>query len=170
VTARPDRTREQVIRFATVGLLNTLVDYVVFIALTVAFNISLSHVWLAKYPSSAVAMTISYVLNRRWVFRSRDANVGREFARFFMTTLIGVFVVQNLVTQLFASEFQFFGKATWRALDAAGSAPSETYTIATVAFAIGTLASLTWNFLVYKFWAFRPAATPDPDARGPAHR
>ena len=32
---------------------------------------------------------------------------------------------------------------------------TESFTIKTVAFAMATIASLTWNFLTYKYWAFR---------------
>jgi putative flippase GtrA len=160
VTSRPDRTREQVVRFGVVGVLNTLVDYVVFISLTVAFDIPLSSVWIAKYPSSAVAMTVSYVLNRKWVFRSRSRRIALESARFVTATVIGIFVVQNLLTQFFASELPFFGKAVWHALDFVGIPLSEDFTIVTVAFALGTLASLTWNYLAYRFWAFRPETAP----------
>jgi putative flippase GtrA len=127
-------------------------------------------VWLAKYPSSAIAMTISYVLNRRWVFRSRTHEVRGEFARFFSTTIVGVFFIQNLLTQFFSSNFQLFGEAVWSALDSAGVPLSESFVIKTVAFALATVASLTWNFLTYKYWAFRPVATPGREARGPQSR
>jgi putative flippase GtrA len=167
VPARPDRTREQVVRFGAVGALVTLVDYVVFIALTIAFSIPLSHAWLAKYPSSVIAMTISYLLNRRWVFRSHTSEVPREFARFFSTTIVGVFVIQNLLTQIFSSNVQVFGKAAWRALDAIGVPVTESFVIKTVAFGLATVASLTWNFLTYKFWAFRPVTTPGSRGSSP---
>ncbi len=32
---------------------------------------------------------------------------------------------------------------------------TESFTIKTVAFGMATIASLTWNFLTYKYWAFR---------------
>ena len=75
-------------------------------------------------------------------------------------------MIQNLLTQFFASNFQYFGTAAFRALDAVGLPSSrsrprqdardhESFTIKTVAFALATIASLTWNFLTYKYWAFR---------------
>ena len=86
--------------------------------------------------------------------------------RFVIATVIGVFVIQNLLTQFFASVFQYPGTATYDVLQAVGLGFSEKLTIETVAFVLGTIASLTWNFLAYKYWAFRPT----PAARGPASR
>ena len=92
-----------------------------------------------------------------------------ESLRFFSTTLIGVFVIQNLLTQFLASDFQYFGRATFRFLDLIGLSDfqfavhdrtvgfTKSFTIKTVAFGLATIASLTWNFLTYKFWAFREA-------------
>ena len=148
------QTTQEVARFGLVGVINTLVDYVLFIGFTIVFSIPLSRVWLAKYPSSAIAMVISYVLNRRYVFRSRQRNVRAEMLRFFTTTLVGVFVIQNLLTQFFSSEFPFFGEQAYRFLGPLGL--TESFTIKTVAFGLATIASLTWNYLTYKYWAFRP--------------
>ena len=147
------QTRGQLVRFGLVGVFNTLLDYVVFIGLTIAFHIPLSHVWLAKYASSAFAMAVSFQLNRSWVFRAQGS-LGAQLLRFFLTTIVGIFVIQNLLTQLFSSEVQVFGKAAWNVVDALGLPLTESFTIKTVAFALATLASLTWNFLVYKFWVF----------------
>jgi putative flippase GtrA len=167
VRARSYQTTGQVARFGLVGVLNTLIDYVVFIGLTIVFRIPLSQVWLAKYPSSAIAMINSYILNRRWVFRSQGRDLMAESIRFFSTTLVGVFVIQNLLTQFFASDFQYFGLATFRFLDLLGLSDfqfsfhertlgiTKSFTIKTVAFGLATLASLIWNFLTYKYWAFR---------------
>jgi putative flippase GtrA len=151
------RTRRQVVRFGIVGVVNTLVDYVVFIGLTIAFSIPLSQVWLAKYPSSIVAMGVSFALNRSWVFGSQGS-VGGQLLRFFLTTIVGVLVIQNLLTQLFSSEVQVFGKAVWHVVDALGLPLTESYTIKTVAFILATLASLTWNFLIYRSWVFRDSS------------
>jgi len=169
MSARSYQTTGQVARFGLVGVINTLVDYVVFIALTVIFQLPLSRVWLAKYPSSAIAMTISYVLNRRFVFRSRRRDVAAEALQFFSTTLVGVFVIQNLLTQFLASDFQYFGQAAFRFLDLLGLSDlqfslhdrtlglTRSFTIKTTAFGLATVASLTWNFVTYKYWAFRQA-------------
>jgi putative flippase GtrA len=168
VSAQTNQTAGQVARFGLVGVFNTLLDYVVFITLTIVFSIPLSRVWTAKYASSAVAMIVSFVLNRRFVFRSQRRDVRGEVFRFVTATLIGVFVIQNLLTQFFSSDFQYFGTAVFRAAEAIGLSEltftvhdrtvgiTESFTIKTVAFGLATVASLTWNFFAYKYWAFRP--------------
>ena len=153
------RTAGEVVRFGLVGVVNTVVDYVTFITLTVVFNIPLSRVWIAKYPSSAVGMAVSFFLNRRFVFRATAHRARGQAVRFVAATLIGIFVIQNLLTQLFASKVQYFGIEAFHVVDAAGV--SRAFTIKTVAFALGAVASIVWNFLAYKYWVFRP----DEDAK-----
>jgi putative flippase GtrA len=171
--ARTSQTTGEVARFGLVGVINTLLDYVLFIGFTVVFSIPLSQVWLAKYPSSAIAMANSYILNRRFVFRSRRSERLAESLRFLSTTLVGIFVIQNLLTQFFASDFQYFGRAAFRFIELIELADlqfsvhdrtlgfTRSFTIKTVAFGLATIASLTWNFLTYKYWAFRPADEDD---------
>ena len=146
-------------RFGLVGVVNTVVDYVTFITLTIVFHIPLTNVWMAKYPSSAVGMAVSFVLNRHFVFRASAHRARGQAYRFLAATLVGIFVIQNLLTQLFASKVQFFGIEAFHAVDATGL--SRAFTIKTVAFALGAVASIVWNFLAYKYWVFRP----DEDAR-----
>ena len=165
MSAHRYQTTQEVARFGLVGVINTLVDYVLFIAFTIVFRIPLSRVWLAKNPSSAIAMIISYVLNRRFVFRSRRRDVRAEVLRFFSTTLVGVFVIQNLLTQFLASDFPFFGEQAYRILGLLGL--TESLTIKTVAFGLATLVSLTWNYLTYKYWAFRQADEREERKREP---
>jgi putative flippase GtrA len=167
VPAQKNRTAGQVFRFGLVGVVNTVVDYVTFITLTVVFQIPLSRVWMAKYPSSAVGMAVSFVLNRRFVFRSTERRAEGQAFRFITATVIGIFVIQNLLTQLFASKVQFFGIEAFRAMDAAGWSRvritlldldlgiTRGFTIKTVAFALGASVSIFWNFLAYKYWVFR---------------
>ena len=153
------RTAGEVVRFVLVGVVNTVVDYVTFITLTVVFDIPLSRVWIAKYPSSAVGMAVSFFLNRRFVFRATAHRARGQALRFIAATLIGIFVIQNLLTQLFASKVQYFGIEAFHAVDAAGV--PRAFTIKTVAFTLGAVASIVWNFLAYKYWVFRP----DEDAK-----
>jgi putative flippase GtrA len=153
----------QVRRFAVVGVLNTFIDYLLFVALTKILRLPLDWVWIAKILSGTVAISISFYLNRRWVFRASGASFGQA-ARFLATAAIGIYGIQTSLTQFFASSQPELGKELYRVLQGTHlstqlpSVLTEALAIKTVAFALATSVSMTFNFLVYKFWVFRPTA------------
>jgi len=155
--ARPGA--QQVGRFAAVGVLNTLLDYVLFLTLTKLFRMPLEQVWIAKLLSGATAMVSSFYLNRTWVFRGAGEPL-RQAAKFVVTTVTGVFVVQTSLTQLFSSVYPQLGILLHHVLTRTGAtaampnALTPATTIKTVAFAMATAVSMTFNFLVYRFWVF----------------
>jgi putative flippase GtrA len=157
----------QVRRFAAVGVLNTTVDYVLFVGLTKLLRLSLDWVWIAKVLSGTVAIALSFWLNRRWVFRAHGATAGQA-ARFCATTIVGVYGIQTSLTQFFASSEPRAGKALYSVLHdmhLVGYFPSiltEAFVIKTVAFVLATAASMTFNFLVYRFWVFRDGRPTPP--------
>lgn len=142
-------------------MVNTLTDYVVFMALTKIFSIPLTRVWIAKLVSGGLAMTVSFLLNRRWVFASRDAGRSGQVLRFLITTVTASWGIQLGLTQLFSSEWPAPGLAVFavlRLLGAPSIAPSvltEAAAIKTAAFGLATCASMAWNFMLYRTWVFR---------------
>jgi putative flippase GtrA len=153
----------QVRRFAVVGVANTFVDYVLFVALTKILRLPLDWVWIAKVLSGTVAISISFYLNRRWVFRANGAPF-RQAARFLMTAAVGIYGIQTSLTQFFASAHPELGKDLHGVLHDVHLATqfphvfTEALAIKTVSFALATAVSMTFNFLVYKFWVFREKA------------
>lgn len=144
-------------RFGIAGVVNTLVDYILFISITKIFALPLSRVWLAKLISGAVAMTCSYLLNHHWVFRPEDGSHHlRRAIRFAAVTAVGSFVIQLGLVQLFSSVVPGPGEWAFNLLSRAGItglAPAVLtlpFIIKTVAFGLGTIASLTWNYLAYR--------------------
>jgi putative flippase GtrA len=143
-----------------VGVVNTSVDYVLFIALTKVMRLPLDWVWVAKLISGTVAISISFYLNRRWVFRVGGAPMGQA-ARFVATTVLGVYAIQTPLTQLFSNSYPGLGKALYDVLRDTGLAGdsssvfTEALAIKTVAFGLATSLSMTFNFLLYRFWVFR---------------
>jgi putative flippase GtrA len=151
----------EVHRFWIVGVANTLLDFVLFQALTRIFGIPLSHVWIAKAVSGSVALASSFALNRSWVFRA-GGRIAGQAARFVVATVIGVFVIQTLLTQFFATVVPEPGELAYRLVEALGldAVLGEAFVIRTVAFALATVASMTWNFAAYKWWVFGPRVAP----------
>jgi putative flippase GtrA len=150
----------QLRRFAVVGALNTGLDYVLFIALTKLLRLPLDWVWLAKAVSGTIAMANSFYLNRSWVFGIPDATITRA-VRFLTATIVGVYLVQTSLTQLFATTYPQAGEEFYDVLRGAGLTSAfptvftEALAIKTSAFVIATCFSMTFNFAAYKFWVFR---------------
>jgi putative flippase GtrA len=147
-------------RFVVVGVVNTSVDYALFIGLTKIMRLPLDWVWVAKLISGTVAISISFYLNRTWVFRATGAARGQAW-RFIATTALGVYAIQTPLTQLFANLYPGLGNALYAVLrdtGLSGSFPSvltEALAIKTAAFALATAFSMTFNFLMYRYWVFR---------------
>lgn len=85
----------QWLRFVAVGVSNTLLSTVVFAAL---FHLGL-HYLLASSVAFAIGALNSYVLNRRWTFRSRDRRAP-ELARFACVQAVGLGVDLALLSAL----------------------------------------------------------------------
>ncbi len=75
----------QFIKFSLVGVLNTAIHYGIFYV-TYTY-MGLYHL-LASTLGFCVAVTNSYLINKHWTFKTRGANVHREFAKFIIVNLI----------------------------------------------------------------------------------
>lgn len=113
--------------------------------------------------SGTVAISISFYLNRRWVFRASGAPAGQA-ARFVTTTVVGVYGIQTPLTHVFSSIVPEPGMAVYDVLartgltDTLGSVLTEAFVIKSVAFVLATLPTIFFNFLLYMHWVF-PART-----------
>jgi putative flippase GtrA len=119
-------------------------------------GLSLEWVWVAKVISGTVAIAISFYLNRVWVFRAARASLGQA-VRFVTTVAVGVYVIQTPLTQVFTASYPKLGEIAFDLLQRAGvGLLSEELVIKTVAFVLATVPTLTFNFLLYRFWVFPP--------------
>jgi putative flippase GtrA len=144
-------------------VVNTLTDYVVFMLLTKIFSVPLERVWVAKLVSGGLAMTVSFLLNRGWVFASRQARPTGQVARFLITTVSASWGIQLGLTQFFSSVWPAPGLGAFAVLSRLGIpavAPgvvTEPAAIKTAAFGLATMASMAWNFVLYRTWVFTAA-------------
>jgi putative flippase GtrA len=163
-------TTRQVARFAAAGVINTLIDYTGFLFLVWIFHLPLEHSWIAKLASGTLAMSNSFLLNRRWVFRG-TAGGASQLVRFAAVTLIGTFVVQLGGLHLLSAVWPAPGMLAFRVVELLhldGLLPAQ-LVVRTVAFGAGTLASMCWNFVAYRHWVFpAPVAGVAAGAAGPA--
>jgi putative flippase GtrA len=144
-------------------VVNTLTDYVAFMLLTKIFSVPLTRVWIAKLVSGGLAMTVSFLLNRGWVFASREARATGQVARFLITTISASWGIQLGLTQFFSSVWPAPGLEVFAVLSRLGLpavAPgvvTEPAAIKTAAFGLATMASMAWNFVLYRTWVFAGA-------------
>lgn len=78
---------KQFIKFSLVGVLNTAIDYGVFYGLYEFVGI---HYVLASGIGFCLAVTNSYICNKHWTFKSRGADVRREFLKFFVVNIVSL--------------------------------------------------------------------------------
>ena len=121
---------KQFIKFSLVGASGTIVDWLVYFALTRWFH------WfylIAKIISFILAAINNYILNRVWTFRSKEKNVFKEFAKFAIVSTVGLvfntFIMYLVVDKLKYNDF--------------------------IGLILATAIVMFWNFLVNKFWTFR---------------
>ena len=142
-------------------MVNTLTDYIAFMLLTKIFSVPLERVWITKLVSGGLAMAVSFMLNRSWVFASRNDRPAGQVGRFLITTVSASWGIQLGLTQFFSSVWPLAGLAGFAALRRIGlttMAPgifTEAAAIKTAAFALATMASMGWNFVLYRTWVFR---------------
>jgi putative flippase GtrA len=149
-------------KFGLVGLSNAVIDFTLYTVLTAFFAVSLDKVFLVKYLSGSVAMINSFYWNRTWTFKSK-AKIGRSGLRFLMATLVSVWGIQPGMVWVFTAtqQGQAFGTFWFhvgQAIGVVGLLP-QTFTmpfvIKTVAFGMGVLSIMIWDFTLYKLWAFK---------------
>jgi putative flippase GtrA len=85
VPGRFQRLIHEALKFGTVGMINAVIDIVV-------FNVFLPIGPLkAKVGATVVATTASYLMNRHWTFKHRDrSGMRREYTLFFGLNLVGL--------------------------------------------------------------------------------
>jgi len=116
------------VRFAVVGIGNTLVDFVVFFLLA---SIGVPYVF-SQVCSYSAGMMNSYVWNRTWTFQVRKKASVQEFLQFIFinlvslsTTIVLLYLLHKLAgMQLFSSK------------------------------AVATVAGMAVNFVGSRFWVF----------------
>ncbi|MFL0571662.1 GtrA family protein [Priestia megaterium] len=85
------------IKFALVGVVNTLIDFVVYALLT---TIGVNYI-LAQWVSYSAGILNSYVMNRKWTFERKEKSSRREVISFVIVNLITLSLTSFLLTVLY---------------------------------------------------------------------
>lgn len=124
----------QLIKFGLVGIINTLIDWLTYWLVITATGWNLQILkQIAKALSFVVSASSSYVMNRKWTFRSTNQNITKEASKFFIVASFGL-ILNNLFFYIITGIFGYrdiFGLI------------------------IATALVTGWNFLANKYWTFR---------------
>lgn len=140
-------------RFVAVGIVNTATDFVL-------MNLLIAFVGLPLYGanliSAFVAMCLSFVLNKNFVFEKKSRAGVRDFFTFMGVTLLSIWGVQTLVIFLLTQQFPQPLFTIADAIHSTGLTQSLTieFIVNNMTKIIATVASLVWNFLFYKHVVF----------------
>ena len=139
-------------KFGLVGAINTLIDFSLYNLLSSWAGLSLL---ASNFISTSVAMVFSFFANKQMVFEKRSGSLTRQAATFFLATAFGLYIIQNgiilFLTQVWLWPVHFgVGAAHLAGLD-----HDDAFVIKNTAKIIGTLASLIWNYFLYKMVVFK---------------
>lgn len=121
----------QIAKFVSVGVLNTLLDAIIYLTLTRRLGLASLPI-LAKGASYSVGILNSFCWNKVWIFKSQ-ANTVRAFA---------LFVLSNCCALVINASVMHIGLNVMRLPDI-------------VALALATASTLVWNFAVNKLIIFK---------------
>jgi putative flippase GtrA len=125
------------LKFASVGVANTVIDIAVLNLLVLIVGLPAI---VANTISTGLGITFSFFMNKKWTFESNGKNYLREVVLFFVFSIIAMWVINNGILQVLVlilpSEWAEFLRVN-------------------VAKIIASVASMTWNYITYKYVVFR---------------
>ena len=133
----------QFLRFAVIGLINTGVDFLVLNLLIWATGIKEGNgIIPLNIISFTVAVTNSYILNKRWAFNDQTkGDTAKKFSNFLLISVIGAFINTAIVRVGSTNIDPMFGLSQVLWVNAAKI--------------VATGVSLVWNFIGYKLVVFK---------------
>lgn len=131
------KKHETKIRFATVGGLNTVLDFSILFILTAIGLPRIS----ANIISTTISFLFSFTANRKFTFKSDSKNIKRQLVLFTVITLFGLWVIQGVIISILAPQ-----------LINLGFSDSISLLISKL---VATIASLIWNYLLYSKVVFK---------------
>ncbi|MSR68317.1 GtrA family protein [Candidatus Saccharibacteria bacterium] len=159
----------QVGRFGLVGILNTLVDFVVLNILVatllpktlVIFSISLfgntyniTGPILAGIISGTAAMINSFVFNKNFTFKAKKLAT-RKLAMFFVITAFGLCIIRPIILYIFSDVWLWPSQLAYNISSWLHLPFSRDFTDVNLALVAAIAVVLVYNYLMYKYYIFK---------------
>lgn len=150
----------KLIRFALVGVFNTLLDFLMLNVLVFGANLP---VLLANTISVCVGISMSYVLNHHIVFQSQGRITLAMYLRFFLITGISILVIQTIVIHITVTMFEQLVSSLGEKFGFTGifSISFQDKLVLNLSKATAVLAGMVWNYLMYAKIIFKQSAKDD---------
>ncbi len=133
-------SRQQLARFAFVGIFNTLIDIGIYALLTRYTSLFSEHLLVAKTFSFIAGTICSFIFNRFWTFQKKTPFKITELIKFYITVGMGL-----LINVLSMSAFlQLF----------------NLHDLIAVIFA--TIITFVWNFIASRLWVYSEVKPEKP--------
>jgi putative flippase GtrA len=131
------KNSSQKVRFTVIGGINTVIDFgVLFLLKSLGLPVI-----PANIVSTSCAFCFSFFANRKYTFKTRNSNIKREIILFILVTLFGLWVLQGI-----GIHFITIALSNTHWPDAV---------ILLVAKLCASVASLTWNYILYSRVVFK---------------
>lgn len=122
----------QFFRYATIGVVNTILDFGTYTFLTRSFAFWKEHYLVTNALVFFAVVTWSFFWNKHWTFKNKEREHGTQYAKFVAATIVGVGIANG---SLYIG-VDFFGFHD--ILSKAIAAPLV----------------VLWNFSAYRLWTF----------------
>ena len=135
-------------KFGVVGVINTVIDFAIFNALGKFAG------WPpipANIASTSVAMIFSFFANKRLVFKQNSGSMLKQAGVFLIITAFGLYVIQTGIIWLLVHQWTAPTALLVKVVRGVGIHWfKDDFYVNNSAKAVATLASLTWNYIMYK--------------------
>jgi len=141
---------KQALKFGTVGVFNTLVDYGIFYVFIAFLHVDKS---ISQVFATAVAMCGSYLINRRWTYGEKGIGKKRQIAKFIVTNIVAMLstiIFMNLLHDVL--KFHILANNIFSAMKLS-LVLNDDMSVMLCKIAASVISMLI-NFLGNKFWVF----------------
>ncbi|HNZ86258.1 MAG TPA: GtrA family protein [bacterium] len=123
----------QIIKFGIIGLINTVIDFFIYISLTRNCEFFTKYYIIAHISSFFVANMFSFIMNKNLTFQSDNQNIIKKYLSFVSVTIISLLISGACLVV----SVHYFGIS-----DILGKI-------------LGTILGMIWNFIMYKQKVFK---------------
>lgn len=133
----------KVVGFGLVGILNTVIDYAVFNLIIFGPGV---RPFVANFFSTSAALTFSYFMNKRYVFKHAGKFDAKSAALFFGFTAFGLWIIQGVGLALIVH---------WTQTNLPDLYAEHEFLVVNGAKLVASVASIAWNFTTYNSIVFK---------------